>query len=90
MEADVLLMAKHRADGVYASDPNVNPAAAKFEFLTYRDVLEMRLSVMDTTALSLCMEYDLPIVVFDLFVPGSLSQIITGERVGTLVAETQT
>lgn len=87
METDVLLMAKHNTDGVYESDPNIDSSADKFDFLTYMDVLEMKLGVMDTTALSLCMEYELPIVVFDIFVPDSLSKVLSGQRVGTLVAE---
>ena len=89
MEADVLLMAKHQVDGVYASDPNVDPDAAKFEFVTYREAMDKRLRVMDTTALSLCMENSLPIVVFDLFVQGSLQRIVAGERLGSLVAESR-
>ena len=88
IEAKILLMAKHEVDGVYASDPNIDPAAAKFEFLTYRDVLEKRLQIMDTTALSLCMDNSVPIVVFDLFAKGSIQRIIAGERLGSLVAET--
>ncbi len=87
--AKILLMAKHQVDGVYASDPNVDPGACKFDFLTYRDALEKRLEVMDTTALSLCMENNVPIVVFDLFVRGSIQRIIGGERLGSLVAETR-
>lgn len=89
IEANVLLMAKHAVDGVYASDPNLDPEASKFEFLTYRDALDRRLGVMDTTALSLCMENQVPIVVFDLFVPGNIQRIINGEKLGSLVAETQ-
>jgi uridylate kinase len=89
IEAKVLLMAKHAVDGVYASDPNLHPDAARFDFLTYRDVLDKRLAVMDTTALALCMENDVPIVVFDMFVPGNLRRIISGERLGSLVAATQ-
>ena len=89
IEAKVLLMAKHEVDGVYASDPNVDPGAAKIEFLTYRDVFDKRLEVMDTTALSLCMENNVPIVVFDLFVPGNIERIISGEKLGSLVAETR-
>ena len=84
-----MLMAKHEVDGVYASDPNLDPSASKIEFLTYRDVLEKRLEVMDTTALSLCMENNVPIIVFDLFAEGSLQRIIRGERLGSLVAETR-
>ena len=89
IEANVLLMAKHEVDGVYASDPQVDPSASKFDFLTYRDVMDKRLAVMDTTALSLCMDNNVPIVVFDLFVPGSLHRIMRGERLGSLVAATR-
>ena len=87
IEANVLLMAKHKVDGVYASDPNIDPEASKFEFLTYRDVMDKRLGVMDTTALAICMENNVPIIVFNLFVPGSIQRIISGERLGSLVAE---
>ena len=90
INAKVLLMAKYNVDGVYESDPNLDPGAAKIEFLTYRDALEWRLRVMDSTALSLCMENDLPIVVFNLAVPGSIEKIIAGERVGSVVAAAQT
>lgn len=90
VDAKILLMAKHDIDGVYASDPHLNPDASKIEFLTYRDVLEKRLGFIDTTALSLCMENNLPIVVFDLFEPGSIKRIILGEQLGSLVAESRT
>ena len=90
VDAKILLMAKHDIDGVYASDPHLNPDASKIEFLTYRDVLEKRLGFIDTTALSLCMENNLPIVVFDLFEPGSIQRIILGEQLGSLVAESPT
>ena len=86
IEADVLLMAKHDVDGVYASDPNVHADATKLDTLTYREALEKRLGVMDTTALSLCMENDLPIVVFDIFVAGNIERVINGEQLGSLVA----
>ena len=89
IDAKVLLMAKHHVDGVYAADPNVDPDASKFEFLTYREALEKRLAVMDTTALALCEENQIPIVVFDLFVEGSIRRIIEGERLGSLVAESR-
>ena len=85
IDADVLLMAKHNVDGVYASDPHVDPNAAKFDTLTYLEALEKRLGVMDSTALSLCMENDVPIIVFDLLVPGSIENILAGKRVGSLV-----
>ena len=84
--ADVLLMAKNDVDGVYASDPHVDPDAAKLDFVTYVEALGRRLKVMDSTAISLCMENDLPIIVFDLFRPGSIENIIMGERLGSLVA----
>ena len=84
--ANVLLMAKHDVDGVYASDPHVDPDAAKLDFVTYADALGRRLKVMDSTAISLCMENNLPIIVFDLFQPGSIENIIMGERLGSLVA----
>jgi len=85
IDADVLLMAKHNVDGVYASDPHVDPNAAKFDTLTYLEALEKRLGVMDSMALSLCMENDVPIIVFDLLVPGSIENILAGKRVGSLV-----
>ncbi|MDA1096305.1 MAG: UMP kinase [Chloroflexi bacterium] len=83
--ADVLLMAKNSVDGVYEADPHQRPDAQRYSSLSYMDALSQRLGVMDATALSLCMENNLPIIVFDLFVPGSLSRILTGEPVGTLV-----
>ncbi len=84
--AKVLLMAKHNVDGVYASDPHVDPDAAKLDFVTYVEALGRRLKVMDSTAISLCMENNLPIIVFDLFRPGSIENIIMGEQLGSLVA----
>jgi uridylate kinase len=89
IDAEVLLMAKHGVDGVYESDPNTNPNASRLDFITYRDAITKRLGVMDTTALSLCEENSIPIVVFDLFVKGSIERILSGERVGSLVAETE-
>ena len=89
IEAQVLLMAKHQADGVYASDPNVDPGASKLDFLTYREVLDKRLAVMDTTALSLCMDNDVPIMVFDLLVAGNIERLVSGERLGSLIAATR-
>lgn len=85
--ADVLLMAKHRVDGVYDSDPHKNPNAKKFQHLGYIEALNLRLEVMDATALSLCMENQLPIVVFDLFSRGSLSRLLAGESLGTLLTQ---
>lgn len=85
IEAKVLLMAKNNVDGVYASDPNVDPNATKIEFISHREALEKRLGVMDATALSLCMDNDLPIIVFDLFAKSNLKNIILGEQIGSMV-----
>ena len=84
--ADVLLMAKNNVDGVYEDDPQVNPHARKIEHLTYFQVLEKRLGIMDTTALSLCMDNDVPIIVFDLFRAGNLQRIVLGETLGSTVS----
>ncbi len=86
MNADVLLMAKNAVDGVYDADPKTNPNARKFEHVTYIDILNRQLEVMDSTALSLCMENRLPIRVFDVFNEGSMQRILAGEHVGTLVS----
>ncbi len=83
--ADVLLMAKNNVDGVYDSDPSVNAGAKRFDKLRYIDALRMRLEVMDSTALSLCMDNKLPIIVFDLRTPHSLERVVAGELIGTLV-----
>ena len=85
IEAEVLLMSKNNVDGVYSADPNKNPNAKKFDHLTYLEALNMRLQVMDSTALSLCLENKLPIVVFDLQADRSIERVITGEHIGTLI-----
>jgi uridylate kinase len=85
INAEVLLMAKNNVDGVYDSDPLVNPRAKRFDQLSYLDALRMRLEVMDSTALSLCMDNRLSIVVFDLRAPRSLERVVVGELIGTLV-----
>jgi uridylate kinase len=84
--AEVLLMAKNRVDGVYATDPLKDPQARKFDKLSHLEALNLRLEVMDATALSLCLENSLPIVVFDLQVPGSIVRAVSGEPIGTLVS----
>ena len=83
--AEVLLMAKNRVDGVYDSDPLRNPAARRYTRLAYMEAIEKRLQVMDSTALSLCMDNRLPIVVFDLQNPDNLERIVRGAEVGTLI-----
>lgn len=83
--ADVLLMAKNSVDGVYDDDPRRNPNARRFEALSYIQAINMGLRVMDGTALTLCMENRLPIIVFDLDAPGALERIVRGEKIGTVV-----
>ena len=84
--ADVLLMAKNEVDGVYEDDPRINPDARKLEHVTYFQAIEKRLGVMDTTALSLCMDNEVPIIVFDLFQAGNLQRIVRGESIGSVVS----
>ncbi len=86
IEADVLLMTKNNVDGVYNADPRKNRNAKKFDRLTHFEALNLRLAVMDTTALSLCLENKLPIIVFDLQVPRSIERAIIGDSIGTLVS----
>ncbi len=89
VEADVLLMSKHNVDGVYSADPRRDPTARRFDHLTYLETLNMQLEVMDATALSLCLENKLPIIVFDLEAERSLERAITGEAIGTLITSEQ-
>lgn len=84
--ADILVKAT-RVDGVYDSDPEINPDAQRYNELTYDKVIADRLNVMDTTAVVMCRDNQLPIRVFDLHVPGNLMRLVTGEEVGTLVRE---
>ena len=84
INAEVLMKAT-KVDGVYDSDPAKNPDAKKFDFISYKDVIAKDLHVMDTTATSLCMENDLPILVFDLDTKGNIARALRGENVGTLV-----
>jgi len=84
IEADVILMAK-KVDGVYDSDPMKNPDAKKFDRLSYLDVLSKGLGVMDSTATSLCMDNNIPVIVFDLTTPGNIRKVLMGEAIGTYV-----
>ncbi len=83
--ADVLLMAKFMVDGVYDDDPRVNPSAVRFERLDYEEILNRKLAIMDTTAVTFCQENGMPIVVFDMFKPGNLGCILSGDAVGTTI-----
>jgi uridylate kinase len=84
IEAELVLKAT-KVDGVYDSDPVTNPDAVLFEKLTYMEVLEKGLRVMDSTAITMCMENDLPIRVFNIGVPGNIARAVRGEPIGTLV-----
>lgn len=85
IEADVILMAKKNADGVYDSDPRHNPNAKKFKELEYIEVLQRGLGVMDSTATSLCMDNKIPIVVFSIDEPGNILAAALGKEIGTIV-----
>jgi uridylate kinase len=85
IKADVILKGT-RVDGIYSEDPEKNPQAAKYEQISFNECISKNLRVMDMTAFTLCMENDLPIVVFDMNKPGNLRRVVTGEKVGTLVS----
>ena len=82
---EVLLKAT-KVDGVYSSDPKLDPQAERYSRLTYMQVLEQGLKVMDGTAITLCMEKQLPVLVFDLFEPGNIERATKGEEIGTLIS----
>jgi len=85
VDADVLLKAT-KVDGVYDKDPMIHPDAKRFEHLTYIDALNIGVKVMDSAALSLCMDNDLPIIVFKLAEPHSIERVVCGEPIGTLIS----
>ena len=84
INAETILKAT-KVDGVYSADPVSDPTAIRFEQITYFEVLQQRLKVMDLTAISLCMEHNVPIIVFNLNVAGNVKRIVLGETIGTLV-----
>lgn len=86
IDADVILLAK-KVDGVYNKDPNVEADAVKFDALSYLDVLNRGLGVMDSTATSLCMDNDIPILVFGLDKPENILRAVKGEQIGTIVRQ---
>jgi len=86
LDADVLLMAKNEVDGVYSDDPNVNLEARRYRQISHQEAIERNLRVMDASALALCRDNDLPILVFNVADEGALEAAIQGEPVGTLVA----
>jgi len=85
ISADVLVKAT-KVDAVYSADPRTNPDAQRFDRLTYIDALNMRVGVLDSTAISLCMDNDMPIIVTDLWQPNSLERAVLGETIGTMIA----
>ena len=85
INADAILMGKNGVDGVYDSDPNKNADAVKFTELTHLDILQKGLKVMDSTASSLSMDNNMPLVVFNLNTPGNLKRVVLGENIGTTV-----
>ncbi|MRH42290.1 UMP kinase [Aquibacillus halophilus] len=85
IEADVILMAKNNVDGVYTSDPKLNKDATKYEELSYLEVLNEGLGIMDSTASSLCMDNDIPLLVFSISEEGNIKRAVLGEKIGTII-----
>ncbi|WP_240417572.1 UMP kinase [Paenibacillus periandrae] len=85
IEAEVILMAKNKVDGVYSADPFKDSSAIKYETLTYLEVLNKNLGVMDSTASSLCMDNNLPLIVFSITESGNIKRVVLGEKIGTIV-----
>jgi uridylate kinase len=85
IEAEVILMGKNNVDGVYSADPMIDKTAVKYEELTFIDVIKDGLGVMDSTASSLCMDNDIPLIVFSIMEPGNIKRVVLGETIGTLV-----
>jgi uridylate kinase len=86
IHAEVVLMAKNGVDGVYSADPKHDPTATRYEHITYMDALSRGLTVMDSTALTFCMDNNIPIIVFNSMEAGAIERVVLGERVGTLVS----
>ncbi|MBD7907101.1 UMP kinase [Sporosarcina gallistercoris] len=85
IEADVILMGKNNVDGVYSADPMIDNTAVKYDQLTYLDVISKGLQVMDATASTLCMDNDIPLVVFSIMEEGNIKKAVCGETIGTVV-----
>ncbi|TWT07512.1 UMP kinase [Planococcus sp. CPCC 101016] len=88
IEADVILMAKNNVDGVYSADPKTDSEAVKYEELSYFEVIQQGLQVMDSTASTLCMDNDIPLVVFSIMENGNIKRAVLGEKIGTVVRRT--
>jgi uridylate kinase len=87
LDCEIVLMAKQGVDGVYDADPKQHPDATRYDRLSYDEAIRKNLRVMDQTALALCRENHLPIIVFDCNVPGNIQRVASGERIGTIVGE---
>jgi uridylate kinase len=85
INADAILMGKNNVDGVYSADPKIDPTAEKYDTLTYLDVIQQGLQVMDSTASTLCMDNDIPLVVFSITEEGNIKRAVMGEKIGTVV-----
>lgn len=85
IEAEVILMAKNKVDGIYSADPFKDETAIKYESLTYLEVISNNLGVMDTTASSLCMDNNIPLIVFSITEQGNIKRVVLGEKIGTIV-----
>ncbi|WP_010093385.1 UMP kinase [Ornithinibacillus scapharcae] len=85
IEAEVILMAKNNVDGVYSDDPRVNKEAKKYDNITYMEMLNEGLGVMDSTASTLCMENDIPLIVFSITEEGNIKKVVQGETIGTII-----
>lgn len=85
IEAEVILMAKNNVDGVYSDDPKENKNAQKYDRLSYMDMLNGGLAIMDTTASSLCMDNDIPLVVFSITEEGNIKRVVLGDEIGTII-----
>ncbi|RBW69874.1 UMP kinase [Bacillus taeanensis] len=85
IEAEVILMAKNNVDGVYSADPTIDTNAKKYQTLSYLEMLNKGLAVMDSTASSLCMDNDIPLVVFSIMEEGNIKRAVLGEEIGTVV-----
>ncbi|HBI05272.1 MAG TPA: UMP kinase [Paenibacillaceae bacterium] len=85
IEAEVILMAKNKVDGVYTADPTIDPEAVKFDHLTYLEMINKGLGVMDSTASSLCMDNHIPLVVFSITEEGNIKKAVMGDKIGTIV-----
>ena len=83
--ASTILVAKKGVDGVYSEDPKINPDATKFDELTYSDILRLNLKILDTTATSLCMDNNIPLLVFGIDDTENITRALKGEKIGTIV-----